>query len=345
MGSLSERELIELWRRRLPEPAKGTVVGVGDDAAVLETEPGTRLLVSSDMMVEGIHFSLDWMTLQDVGFKAVSAAVSDIAAMGGSPRHVLVSVGVPRGGASAEAAGALYDGVAEACGRYGVDVVGGDTVASPERWVIDVLVLGEAEPGLVMTRAGGRPGDLLVVTGSLGGAAAGLDWLRGGGRQVVTTPEERWVLLDMHRRPVAQVEMGRILAACGATACDDVTDGLAAELRELHRAGGFGFFVESGRIPIHPAVRNYALRRGLDPVQWALFGGEDYQLLACLPPGRLATAQACCRAVGGSLTVIGRVTEDPALLWRNPRGLVEELPEGGYDHFASGGTGSGGGEV
>jgi thiamine-monophosphate kinase len=279
------------------------------------------------------------MAMRDVGFKAVSAAVSDIAAMGGTPRHLLASVGVPKRAVVQEAED-LYEGIAEACRLYGVDLVGGDTVSSPERWVIDVIVLGAVEPDKILTRGGCRPGDLLVVTGSLGGSAAGLDWLQGGSDRVVTTPDERWLLVEMHRRPVAQVELGRILADVGATACDDITDGLAAEVRELHRASGWGFFLESERIPIHPAVRNYARRRGVSALDWALFGGEDYQLLACLPPGRLAAAQARCLAAGATLTVIGRVTEDPALLWRAPSGVVEELPEGGFDHF-QGDTGTG----
>lgn len=332
MAKFRESDLIRQWQTRVPTPRPETVVGIGDDAAVLEPQCGGRLLVSTDMMVENVHFSLEWMTIREVGFKAVSAAVSDIAAMGGEPRHILASVGIPAG-VRLEDADALYEGIGEACRLYGLDMVGGDTVASPAGWVIDMVVLGSATDR-VLTRGGGRPGDVLAVTGYLGGAAAGLDWLRGGGQAVVTTPDERWVLLDMHRRPLAQVEAGRILAESGATACDDVTDGLAAELRALSQASGYGCFIESQRIPTHPAVRNYALRRGKSPVDWALFGGDDYQLVCCIPPTRFAAAQAGCMAAGVMLTVIGRVTEDPALLWRSPSGVVEELPDGGFDHFA-----------
>ncbi|MDI3257736.1 MAG: thiamine-phosphate kinase [Kyrpidia sp.] len=338
MSMFREGDLIRLWQERVPPREADTLLGIGDDAAVLRVEPTGRLLVSTDMMMEDVHFSLKWMSIQEVGFKAVSAAVSDIAAMGGTPRHILASVGLPPGTCLQEA-GALYDGVGEACRLYGLDMVGGDTVSSPKGWVIDVVVLGTAAANRILTRGGGRPGDVIAVTGSLGGAAAGLDWLRGGGEQVVTTPEERWILLQMHRKPVAQVAAGRVLAEVGATACDDVTDGLAAELRALNQASGYGCLIESERIPTHPAVRNYARRRQKSALDWALFGGDDYQLVVCIPPTRLAAAQAGCLAVGAPLTVIGRVIDDPGLLWRSPAGVVEELPEGGFDHFAQGGAG------
>ncbi|CAB3389404.1 thiamine-phosphate kinase [Kyrpidia spormannii] len=181
MAKFRESDLIRQWQTRVPIPRPDTVVGIGDDAAVLEPQSGGRLLVSTDMMVENVHFSLGWMTIREVGFKAVSAAVSDIAAMGGEPRHILASVGIPAS-ARLEDANALYDGIGEACRLYGLDMVGGDTVASPAGWVIDMVVLGSATDR-VLTRGGGRPGDVVAVTGYLGGAAAGLDWLRGGDKR------------------------------------------------------------------------------------------------------------------------------------------------------------------
>ena len=244
-----ERSAIELLVRRLP-PAPAGETWIGDDAAVV----GDGLLLAADVVVEGVHFDLSLVGLDDVGWKALAVNVSDIAAMGGRPGHALVTVVVPPGCDLDR----LYDGLLDAAAEYGCPIVGGDLSAG-ERLVVSVSVTGTADRAPVL-RSGARPGDALVVTGPLGAAAAAFDARPVG---------------DAHRRPRARLEEGQAAAAAGVTAMMDLSDGLALDVRRLAEASGIGVVIDD--VPAVPEAT----------VEQAIGGGEDYELLAAVDPSHL----------------------------------------------------------
>jgi thiamine-monophosphate kinase len=254
--------------RRATGPAPDGELWIGDDAAVVAA-PAGPLVLATDAVVEGVHADLSLVTLGDFGWKALSAAVSDVGAMGARPLHGLVAVCAPSG----TDLDALAEGLAEASAAWGCPVVGGD-LSSAAEVVVSVAVTGVLEGGRPpVTRAGASPGDVLVVTGPLGGSAAGLRLLRAGQRD--------GPLVEAHRRPRARLAEGRVARQAGATAMLDVSDGLALDLHRLADASGVGFALEAV-----PVVRGARLDE-------ALGGGEDYELVVATPdPGALAGAFA-----------------------------------------------------
>jgi thiamine-monophosphate kinase len=310
---------------RVARPVRPEVeVGVGDDAAVVRAV-GRRLVASADMLVEGVHFRRDWTTAPALAAKAVAVNVSDIAAMGAEPFGLLTSVALP-GGLAAAWVRAFYRAVVRVARHYGVDLLGGDTVGSPGPVVIDVTVLGWTDEPVL--RRGARPGDRLVVTGTLGGAAAGL-WALANGLADDDPAVRR--AIRRHRRPAARVAAGRLFAPV-AHALTDISDGLAWELKELLESGGMGARLSAERIPVDPAAAAVARRAGVDPLRWALYGGEDYELLAALPPDAVDGVARELGRTGLELTEVGVVTADPGVrLVRS----AEEVPVDvhRFDHF------------
>lgn len=280
----------------------GVLVGPGDDAALLSGGP--EVLATADLLVEGSHFDLAFSSPADVGWKALAVNVSDIAAMGGTPRYALVSLGLPEDGE--DVADALYRGLAEAAAAFGVGVAGGDVVRS-DVLLVGVAALGDPPPGGPVLRSGARPGDVACVTGTLGGAAAGLALLR-----AATTDPEALALLDRcpslveaHRRGRARVAEGRAAAAAGAHAMIDVSDGLALDLSRVCEASGVGVEVRAADLPLAPGVADVAAWLGEDPARIGLGGGDDYELAIAIPAEGVA-------ALAGIVTVVGRFTEGRA---------------------------------
>ncbi|MCL6636579.1 MAG: thiamine-phosphate kinase [Alicyclobacillus sp.] len=328
---MDEFALIDHLCQRVSAAEPHVVHGVGDDAAVLACETGEQLLVSTDAMVEGTHFLERTMGWADVGFKAVMSAVSDIAAMGGQPRHLVVALAVP-GGRPLTALEQLYDGLAEACQQSGCALVGGDVVRTDGPLAVTVTVLGAVPAGQALLRSGARPGDTVFVTGYVGSAAAGLAYLLAGSP---VPADVALRLMQAHRRPLAQVTAGQVLRAAGAHSCNDISDGLASELNELARASGVRLRVRAELVPVAPEVRDYARLCGLDPLEWAWYGGEDYQLVGTAPPLAFARALAQCAALGVRLTAIGRVVDGDGVVVELPDGRVDVLAARGYNHFAA----------
>ena len=323
----TERNLIASIRARVSTPP-WLAVGIGDDAAVVKPERGALEILTTDALVESVHFDRRLSSPADIGWKALAVNLSDIAAMGGTPRLALLSLGLPEtiGGAEIDE---LVDGFLALAADAGVTLAGGNITRSPGPLFVDVTVTGYARPRHVLTRAGGRAGDDLYVTGEIGGAAAGLSAWRSG----ETSFPGIDACVARHRRPVPRVRFGALLGRNrAATACMDLSDGLADAVRQIAAASGTGARIDAGALPIEEGARAWFSHAGLDPAASAAAGGDDYELLFAAPRrarGRLATVLRQAR--GLTAARIGVLTREPeVVLLRN--GAAEPLPPG-FVHF------------
>lgn len=315
VSDVGETGLLKRIGERLPALPEGEV-GSGDDAASLD-HFGGRFLISTDMLVEGVDFDLSYATGSDVGYKAVAVNVSDIAAMGGAPRDVVVSVGLP-GYLELDLFDDLLTGLLEACGRFSTRLVGGD-ISEASELVVSVTVTGTCDRPVL--RRGTVAGDALCVTGALGGSAAGLMLLRSGERE--TAP----ALVLRHLRPTARVAEGAALASLGATSMIDISDGFGIDVTRLMSASGTGCVIDPDALP---------LEQGLDavvddPVETALTGGEDFELLVTLPHTAVARATDTLEEFGTALTRIGEVTTGKIMFGDAPL----EGRDLGWEHLRS----------
>jgi len=301
LSDVGEFEVIRRLLARLP--TGDLIVPPGDDAALVPTTAET--LATADLLVEGRHFDFAFSSPADVGFKALTVNVSDIAAMGGRPRYATVSVGAPAATPVAMLE-ALYDGIGEAARAYGVTIAGGDTVGA-DAIIVSVAVLGEPGAGGVVLRSGAQSGDLLCVTGELGAAVAGLSLLRAaGGDAAARALAERYPnMIGAHRRGVARVREGEAAAVSGARAMIDVSDGLLADAGHLSERSGVGLLIDGHAVPRAPGVDDVEDWSGSPGL--ALAGGDDYELCFAIAP---EDVDAVTRAVSPtSVTVVGRFVE------------------------------------
>jgi thiamine-monophosphate kinase len=311
---MNEFDLIRRFSEKLPPAPPEVVVPIGDDCSVVRIG-GALWAVAADMLVEGRHFELDWSSPEDVGYKAVAVNVSDVAAMGGRPRFVLVSGGAD----NAETTLRCMEGVMEACERFGVYPLGGDTTGS-EKLVVDVAILGEIS-GSPVLRSGASPGDLLAVTGELGAAAAGLLALENG-----TEGYER--LVSRHLRPEPRLEAGLAASRLGVSAMIDLSDGLASDARHICEKSGVGCRIELDRLPVAGDTRALSESLGRDPQILAATGGEDYELLVAAPEHVI---EALGREMDVPPGIVGEVTEGAGPVFLRDGSPVESLS--GWDHF------------
>ena len=310
---MNEFEVIRRFSRRLPEPPPEVVVPIGDDCAVLRF--GDALWVAAaDMLVYGRHFK-EWASPEDVGYKAVAANVSDVAAMGGVPRFVLVSGGA----GEAETTSRCMDGVLEACEEFGTYPLGGDT-AGAAALTVDVSILGQLVHAPVL-RSGARPGDLLAVTGELGASAAGLLALESGD----AGPER---LIRKHLRPGPRSVAGRAAARLGAHAMIDLSDGLASDVSHVCERSSVGCRIDLDLLPVAGDTREYLRSAGRDPEVLAATGGEDYELLVAVSE---EIVEALVSESEVPVAVIGEVTGEGVVFVRGGK-RVDGLS--GWDHFA-----------
>jgi thiamine-monophosphate kinase len=331
ISDLGEFGLIERIRRTAPRNAKRAPIGIGDDAAALLFSPSATLLATTDMLIEGVHFDLKTTDLYSLGWKAAAVNLSDIAAMGGVPRFCLTALGIP----SSLAVGKLdefYRGFAACIRKQGTVLVGGDTCSSRKGLIISVTVLGEVEKKHIITRAGARPGDLLFVTGTLGDSGAGLELLRSAECGVRNRKPECRKLIEKHLKPIPRVAEGRKLALSGlASAMIDVSDGLSSDLGHICEQSEVGAEIFSDRIPLSNELRS---TKGLKrpALEYALSGGEDYELLFTVPPRKIKKLKTLQIAA----TEIGIITLDRSMRLIDERGQGRTLTATGYDHFRSG---------
>lgn len=290
VNTLGEFGLIEHLTRDFPLRQPSTLKGVGDDAAVIENG-GLCTVVSTDLLVESIHFDLAYVPLKHLGYKAVVVNLSDIYAMNALPRQITVSIAISNR-FSVEALDELYEGIRTACEAYGVDLVGGDTTSSPRGMTISITAIGQCPKEQLVYRSGAQVGDLICITGDLGAAYLGLQLLEREKQIFETTPdvqpdlENQKYVVNRQLKPEARRDMIETFREIGLkpTAMIDISDGLASEIFHICKQSRVGALIEESGVPIHPEAQLLALQFKLDPVTCALNGGEDYELLFTIRP-------------------------------------------------------------
>ncbi|MDF2569258.1 MAG: thiL [Sporomusa sp.] len=328
LNELGEFGLIDLIKHDTINDHSSVVVGIGDDAAVVLPTPRQLQLLTTDMLVESVHFELTTTTPWQLGYKAIAVNLSDIAAMGGVPRHAVVSVALPRS-TSADFVTNLYKGMKEICREFCVNIVGGDTVSSPQGLVINVTVAGEVEPANLVRRCGAQPGDVVAVTGNLGSSAAGLDLLTAGEWEDF---DFAWPLVTAHLTPRPQVKIGPLLAMAGATSMDDISDGLASEAHEIAKASHVGIRLYAKQIPLAPELAAAADQLNRQALDYALFGGEDFQLVFTMENGNYEALLASYPDL--PVVKVGEVVEvDEGVTIVDDNGQVQKLEARGFNHF------------
>jgi len=328
-----ELEFIRMLRLDARQASGPIALGIGDDAAVLTPERGSSLLLKCDAVVEGQHFRREWFAPAEIGARAALSAISDIAAMGGRPVALLLTLLIS---SDEEVAFALevVHGAAEACEAFGAGLAGGETVATEGPLGLDVIVAGFVPAGRELRRSAARPGDTLLVTGALGDSAAGLASLRGG---IANLPAAQHVI-SRYKRPQPRVELGRFLVESGAVrAAIDISDGLLRDAGHLATESGVAIVVERDAVPVSPEASQMAQTLDVDPLVWAASGGEDYELLFTAPvdavPGLISEAR---RRFGLPVTRIGNVVEGEGVRVRDADGSDWAPPVEGWDQFARG---------
>ncbi len=310
---------------------EGVVAGIGDDAAAFRATAGRVSLLTTDLLVERVHFLRDAQTGAELGWKAMAVNLSDIAAMGGVAREAFVSIAVPAGCGLAYLE-ELFAGMKEAARRYAVNILGGDTTGSPADLAINVAVYGEVPEAEMLTRSAARPGDVVVATGCLGDSRAGLHLITGS--TPLDTPE-LVRLRAAHVRPEPHLREGRLLASAGgARAAIDVSDGLSSDLAHIVEESGVGARLFADRLPVSEALRHYCARFGKSEIEYALSGGEDYVLLATVAAERADDlAGRFAAEIGRPLHRIGTITAGGGMELVDADGSVRPLAPAGWDHF------------
>lgn len=329
IADAGESALIERIRQRAGDPPAWVTLGIGDDAAVVMPARSMADVITTDTLVEDVHFRRAWTPLDAVGHKALAVSVSDLAAMGAEPRAAFVSLVLP-GDLTLGDFDALVGGLFALADRVPVPIAGGNLTRSPGPIVIETTLVGAAHPRKILTRSGAKAGDELYLTGSIGGAAAGLA-LRARGAAPGDDPDAR-AALTCYERPEARLRCGLSVArARAASACIDLSDGLADGAAQIARASGVAAVLNAGDIPVHPAAA-LAAGAGRDALTVALTGGEDYELLFAVPPRRRSRFLSAVRR--GRLDPPRRVgrLEAGQGAWLARDGHREPLPPG-FVHF------------
>jgi thiamine-monophosphate kinase len=355
---LGEIRLIERILSRFSKPrADSIIVGPGDDAAVIELGETTRLIVTTDMLVEGVHFRLDWSYPEALGFKAVAANLSDIAAMGGQAIGIVISLGIPPM-VPVKAVDKMYRGMSNALSLFGGDLLGGDTVRS-SAIIISISAIGLLAGKSPVLRSGAKAGDRICVTGSLGRSESGLMLLKRyfkSNRRPRKVALEAWVertggyfrdrlpsslrktgyaCISKHLMPSPRMKEAIVIATSGATAMIDISDGLSADLMQLARASEVGFVLREEDIPIDRNAAAVAEVLGTSPRKVALSSGEEYEILFTIPATRVShVSDALAKRCRTAVEVIGEITDDEkSVVVVSGRGSKRALVETGFRHF------------
>jgi thiamine-monophosphate kinase len=314
---LAEKRLIARIRSRAAA-RRGIAAGIGDDCAILQIPFGHQTLVTTDFSLEGVHFRREWHPAEAVGHRCLARGLSDIAAMGGNPVAAFLSLALPRN-LRQPWADQFVKGLLQLADRFKVSLAGGDTAQSPGGILADIVIVGSVPKGKAIRRTGARPGDRIYVTGALGGAAATLKLLFSG-RKLRTADFPR------HFHPTPRIEVGRFLLERGlAAAMIDLSDGLSTDLAHICEESGVGAEIQSGAIPCAE------IGKPAHPVdlQFALHGGEDYELLFTVPRSKRVPAEIA----GVEITQIGQITPGKKVVLLSPEGMRVKFPPRGWEHF------------
>jgi thiamine-monophosphate kinase len=375
VADVSERELVARIQQQLPPAPPWVLVGIGDDAAIVEPERNRAEVLTVDAVVEGVHFDRAFVPPDAIGHRALAVNLSDLAAMGAAPRLALLSMALPSTFPLADFDG-VVSGFSSLAAAHRLQVIGGNLTRSPGPLVIDVTLVGTVKRRQALTRAGARPGDDLYVSGTIGAAAAGLGLLRkvvsrqssvvshqssvvgqqssvvGQQSSVVglrpqstddlrlrlMTDDSRlttddWRLMTAYLTPMPRMRLGLLLGRNrAASACVDLSDGLADGVRRIAEASGVGVTVDASLLPIDPAARAFFEAQRLDPVEASL-EADDYELLVTVRPRARGRLAAAIRHGGAPLTRIGRCTEDRAIAIRHWGTETDAALPAGYTHF------------
>lgn len=312
------------------------VIGIGDDAASMRASPGHEILVTCDIQIGGRHFDPAWISPRSLGERCATINLSDIAAMGGSPRAALVSLGLGPDSA-VEDVEDLYRGMVARLAEYGAQLIGGNVTGLDSGLIVDVTLIGEIESGRAVRRHGARPGDLVWVTGSPGSACAGLELLRSG---VPASEQSQWApLIGAYLSPVPRVHEGRALAATGVvSAMIDISDGLIGDLHHMVEGREIGILLREESLPLGEALNEAALKLGRSPLSLLLGASDDYELLFTVAAGSAEqTVRTLEQASKTAVWPIGEViTDQPGhILLEDRRGNRRPARVAGWDHFSS----------
>jgi len=332
VADLGERALIARIRARVPPAPAWVTVGIGDDAAVVEPERGTLDVVTIDALVEGVHFDRTSTHGRDLGFKALAVNLSDLAAMGAAPRLAVLSLALPPT-LPVASVDDLIDGVIELANRAKTHLVGGNVTSSPGPLVMNVAAIGSVKRRKILTRRGACPADELWLSGSVGAAAAGLEWLQLQRTGTISGSSEMDDCRRRYLRPEPRTRLGMLLGRQrAARACIDLSDGLSDAVHQIAEASGVGAIIEAAAVPIDAQARAWFQSQKTDPVMAALQGGEDYELLFTVPRALRKRLAAVKRLIGTlPLTQIGEITSDRVIVLRRD-GQDTPMPRG-YEHF------------
>lgn len=325
--SVGEFGLIDILKEDTIYNPANVVVGIGDDAAVLLPTPRYLQLMTTDMLVENIHFTMKTTLPLQLGYKSMAVSFSDIAAMGGKPCHAVVSLAIPPE-TDVDFIVNLYQGMKEICREYAVNIVGGDTVSTHHELVINVTVTGEVDAAHLVRRAGAQVGDVVAVTGTLGNSSMGLNLLSKG--QWEDYPFA-WPLVTAHLTPKPLVGPGQRLGQLGATSMNDISDGLASEMNEIAASSKVGVRLEQTKLPLSKELLAAVELVDLSALDCALYGGEDYQLVFTMNPADFSRLTE--ESVGCAFTAIGEVVEGEEVILLDQDGLPSTLKPRGFNHF------------
>jgi len=341
ISSLGEFGLIDRLTEGFSAKQSSTIKSIGDDCAVISVQPDRHLLLTTDMLVEGVHFDLMYMPLKHLGYKCVVVNLSDIYAMNGVPRQITVSIAVSNR-FSLEALEELYDGIRTACETYGVDLVGGDTCSSQRGLILSVTATGFADPRKIVYRSGAKPGDVICVSGDLGAAYLGLQILEREKQLYLSNPgiqpdlEDQQYLIGRQLKPEARRDIIDLFSKKGLqpTTMIDLSDGLSSDLIHICKHSRVGAYIEERLVPIRTEAELMALKFNLDPITCALHGGEDYELLFTLDPGDIEKIKYLT-----DIYMIGEVTSlEDGITLHTTGGNIVPITAQGWTHFGKGDT-------
>ncbi len=330
LSSLGEFGLIDRIAKKINVKKSRVKIGIGDDAAVIKTSKNTLVILTTDTLIEDVHFDLRYFSFFFLGWKALAANISDVISMGGTPTEALISLGLPKN-VKVESVDELYSGIKKLARKYGISIAGGDIVSSPRKIVIGITVLGEAKKKNILLRKGAKVGEVILVSGDIGASALGLALLK---KKKVYRKKN--YAIKKHLSPKPRVKEARIIAESRlATSMIDLSDGLVRSLIEIGKSSNVGSLILLDALPIRREIKELSNKLGKSVLDFALYGGEDYELLVtCKKKDALRLSSLVKRKTGTPLTILGEITEkSKGIKVKTPSERIVPLKGTGYEHF------------